>query len=66
MDHFLLLIHKPAGFTAFGFVLVQLVTGPRWLKWKLRLKVHRVTGIITVCVAAVHALIGIYFNYFMR
>ncbi len=66
MNHVLIWMHKPVGFVAIGFVLVQLITGPRWIKWRPRIKVHRVTGFITVGFASLHASIGIYLNYFLR
>jgi hypothetical protein len=47
-------------------MLAQFITGPRWLKWRQRLKLHRITGFITVGVGMVHALIGIYLKYFLR
>ena len=65
MNHILIKLHIPTGFIALAFVLLQLLTGPRWIKWKQRIRVHRVTGVIAISVAMIHALIGVYLRYFL-
>lgn len=66
MIKLLISLHVPTGLCAAGLMLAQFITGPRWLKWRQRLKLHRITGFITVGVGMVHALIGIYLKYFLR
>ena len=66
MTKLLIALHGPTGFCAIGLMLVQFITGPRWLKWRQRLKVHRIIGFIAVGVGMLHAFIGIYLKYFLR
>ena len=66
MTKLLIALHVPSGFCAIGLILIQFVTGPRWLKWRQRLKLHRINGFIAVGVGLFHALIGVYLRYFLR
>jgi len=58
-------VQVPAGLATLGFVLIQLVTGPRWIKWKQRIRVHRVTGFIAIGCGVLHGAIGIYLRFFL-
>jgi hypothetical protein len=62
---FISLIQVPAGLVTLGFILVQLVTGPRWIKGKLRLTIHRVSGFVAIGTGVIHGAIGIYLRFFL-
>jgi hypothetical protein len=62
----LIALHRPTGLIAIGLMVILFITGPRWLKWRLRFKFHRIIGFTAFGVGMVHALIGIYFRYFMH
>ncbi len=66
MTKLLIWLQVPTGFCAVGLMLIQFITGPRWLKWRQRLKIHRLNGFITVGFGMLHGLIGVYLKYFLR
>jgi hypothetical protein len=53
------------GMTVLAFVLWQFLTGMRWIKLpaKNRVRIHKITGITLVVVAAFHAIMGIFFAF---
>jgi hypothetical protein len=62
----LVALHGPLGLCAIGLMLILFITGPRWIKWRQRFKFHRIIGFIAFGVAMLHAVIGVYFKYFMH
>jgi len=53
----------PTGLALIGAMLGAVLTGPRWLKFRARFKVHRVFAIAAAVIALFHAVITIYVKF---
>jgi hypothetical protein len=66
LKHLIIQFPFLSGLAIAALMIVSVITGPRWLKFKARFKLHRIIGWIVGSLALLHLIDTLYIKFFMN